>query len=232
MTEFMAIETEMPGFLMFPRFLLDADISETSKLVYLVLLNRARMSQMHEGWTDAEGRVFLVFPIVELMQILHKSETTIKTCLKALDKAGWIQRKHQGIGKPDRIYVKLPVGGGKLPVRKAENELPQEQKPVSATGRKPYSNHNDKARITQSQERKLDRAPYGAYENVFLSHEELANLRCSVAGWDSYIEKLSRYMKTTGKQYSNHYATIRGWARRDNKVFIRPQYECKENESL
>ena len=180
MTAFITPETEMPGFLMFPRFLLDADISETSKLVYLVLLNRARMSQMHEGWTDAEGRVFLVFPIVELMQTVHKSETTIKTCLKALHKAGLIQRKHQGIGKPDRIYVKLPVGGGKLPVRKIENDLSQEQKPVSATGRKPYGNHNDKARITQSQERKLDRAPYGTYENVFLSHEELANLRCSV----------------------------------------------------
>ena len=110
MTAFITPETEMPGFLMFPRFLLDADISETSKLVYLVLLNRARMSQMHEGWTDAEGRVFLVFPIVELMQTVHKSETTIKTCLKALHKAGLIQRQHQGIGKPDRIYVKLPVG--------------------------------------------------------------------------------------------------------------------------
>ena len=97
MTAFITPETEMPGFLMFPRFLLDADISETSKLVYLVLLNRARMSQMHEGWTDAEGRVFLVFPIVELMQTVHKSETTIKTCLKALHKAGLIQRKHQGI---------------------------------------------------------------------------------------------------------------------------------------
>ena len=162
MTEFMAIETEMPGFLMFPRFLLDADISETSKLVYLVLLNRARMSQMHEGWTDAEGRVFLVFPIVELMQTVHKSETTIKTCLKALHKAGLIQRKHQGIGKPDRIYVKLPVEGGKLPVRKIENDLSQEQKPVSATGRKPYGNHNDKARISDDAKTGINCSSFGS----------------------------------------------------------------------
>ena len=46
---------------------------------------------------------------------------------------------------------------------------------------------------------------------------------------DKYIEKLSEYMETKGKSYSNHYATILSWLKQD----IKPtNYSCKEGESL
>ena len=72
----------------------------------------------------------------------------------------------------------------------------------------------------------------GIHGNVFLTEEEYADLRRSVSGCDSYIEKLSSYMASTGKRYQSHHATIRSWAGRDGKLSTRPRYECKEDESL
>ena len=35
--------------------------------------------------------------------------------------------------------------------------------------------------------------------------------------WEERIENLSNYMESKGKTYKNHLATIRCWARRDEK---------------
>ena len=50
--------------------------------------------------------------------------------------------------------------------------------------------------------------------------------------YQEYIEKLSSYMASSGKQYSNHAATIRSWALRDHPAPVKRTYECKEDESL
>ena len=59
---------------------------------------------------------------------------------------------------------------------------------------------------------KDDRTAYGSYQNVFLSTEELISLQREVPHYPEYIEKLSSYMASSGKLYSNHAATIRSWA--------------------
>ncbi|MCD8014250.1 MAG: replication initiator protein A, partial [Lachnospiraceae bacterium] len=41
--------------MIFPRFLLDSDLSETTKLLYMLLLDRARLSMKNDGWADAQG---------------------------------------------------------------------------------------------------------------------------------------------------------------------------------
>ena len=81
-------------------------------------------------------------------------------------------------------------------------------------------------------ESKDERTAYGSYQNVFLSVEELISLQKVVPHYQEYIEKLSRYMASSGKQYANHAATIRSWALQDHPAPVRRTYECKENESL
>lgn len=59
---------------------------------------------------------------------------------------------------------------------------------------------------------------YGEYKNVLLTDEELKKLKEEAP--ESYLEKLealSVYMKSTGKSYKSHYATIRAWIRKDQK---------------
>jgi hypothetical protein len=49
MTDFLTADTNLPSYMMFPRFLLDMEINETAKMLYIILLDRARLSQKNEG---------------------------------------------------------------------------------------------------------------------------------------------------------------------------------------
>ena len=75
---------------------------------------------------------------------------------------------------------------------------------------------------------------YGRYQNVFMTDEERAELQTEFpAIWQSYVEKLSAYMKSTGKRYQSHAATILRWAAEDGKKGgSLPTYTYKEGESL
>ena len=87
--EFLTGDSLIPPYLAFPRFLLErTDLNETAKILYVLLLDRARLSQKNEGWTDEENRVFLYFPIRDLAAVMHKSAMSIKTALSALEKGG------------------------------------------------------------------------------------------------------------------------------------------------
>ena len=80
-------------------------------------------------------------------------------------------------------------------------------------------------------------APFGRYKNVILSEKELAELQEELPGkWEYYIDRLSGYIASSGKNYKNHAATIRRWAADDRakgkpKKGI-PDYSYKEGESL
>ena len=37
-------DTNLPSYMMFPRFLLDMEINETAKMLYIILLDRARLA--------------------------------------------------------------------------------------------------------------------------------------------------------------------------------------------
>ena len=96
MTDFLTADTNLPSYMMFPRFLLDMEINETAKMLYIILLDRARLSQKNEGWSDTDGHVFIYFTIEALAEVLHKSQMTVKTALAVLEKQELIFRKTAG----------------------------------------------------------------------------------------------------------------------------------------
>lgn len=61
------------------------------------------------------------------------------------------------------------------------------------------------------------RHKYGAYSNVLLTDEEMDKLKIEFSDWDIRIERLSEYMASTGKSYKSHLATIRSWAKKDER---------------
>ena len=239
MTQFLIKDTLIPPYMAFPRFLLDMEqLSETAKILYVLLLDRARLSQKNEGWVDERGRAFIFFPIKDLAETMHKSEMSIKTALMALEKENLIVRKRQGAGFPNRIYVKYPPEyltqmDRNLSVRQTENCPTDGKQTVSVTDRKLSSSNKEKNNIKRiNSESKDNRTAYGSYRNVFLTTEELSALQSEVPHYQEYIEKLSSYMASSGKQYSSHAATIRSWALRDHPAPVKRTYECKEDESL
>ena len=52
-SEYLTTQTPLPPFLPYPRFLLELDLSQTAKMTYALLLDRATLSQKNL-WTDAE----------------------------------------------------------------------------------------------------------------------------------------------------------------------------------
>lgn len=75
-----------------------------------------------------------------------------------------------------------------------------------------------KSKPKRKQKNEEPRHRYGQYQNVLLSDDELQKLQEEFpADWQQRIEKVSEYVASTGKHYSNFLATIRNWARRDKQ---------------
>ena len=107
MTQFLQRDSPIPRFFAYPKFLLTLELSETAKMIYMLLLDRARLSMQKEEWQDAQGRVFVHYTIQSLAATIHKSEMTVKNGLKALEQQGLIHRQRQGAGMPSKIFVKV-----------------------------------------------------------------------------------------------------------------------------
>ena len=78
MTTFLTANSTLPPYMAFPSFLLDCDFSETTKLLYMVLLNRARLSQKNDGWIDKKGHVFSYFTIEDMAAHFAKARQPSK----------------------------------------------------------------------------------------------------------------------------------------------------------
>lgn len=229
MTHYLHSDSRIPEYMAFPRFLLErTSLSETAKIVYMILLNRAKLSQKNDGWTDERGRIFIYYPIKDIAATIHKSEMSVKTALSALEKDKLIDRQHQGVGKANRIFVKIPVER-KRSVRQTEKCPCSGKKAVCQEERK-LSGSNKKKSNNESKKRKSK--AYGKYQNVFLSDSDLALLQQTVPTFLEYIERLSEYMHLKRKHYANHAATIRKWYLEDNPAPPERKYIRKENESL
>lgn len=108
-------QAELFSFYRVPKVLFTEDcfwnVSTDAKLLYGVLLDRMNLSARN-GWLDEEGRVYIIFTIEEIKSSLGCAE---KKAVKLLDelekKCGLIERKRQGLGKPNLIYVKNFISG-------------------------------------------------------------------------------------------------------------------------
>ena len=58
----------------------------------------------------------------------------------------------------------------------------------------------------------------GTFSNVFLTDDDLEYLKSHYpASWQRKIDNLSEYMRATGKEYSDHLATLVRWAKQDEE---------------
>ncbi len=81
-------------------------VSAEAKTLYGILLDRMNLSAKN-GWQDEDGRVFIIFTVEEIMESLNcGNEKAISLLAELETKAGLIERRRQGLGKPNLIYVK------------------------------------------------------------------------------------------------------------------------------
>lgn len=62
-----------------------------------------------------------------------------------------------------------------------------------------------------------DKYIYGEFKNVRLTEEEFKKLQDRFPDYKERIESLSEYMRSKGKTYKDHYATILSWARKEER---------------
>ena len=112
---FYGVQSRQFSFIRIPTLLFTDDqykyVSADAKILYGILLARMDLSAKN-GWIDDQGRVYIICTLSEIMEKLNCADNKATKLMNELeDKCGLIERKRQGLGKPNLIYVKnfLPV---------------------------------------------------------------------------------------------------------------------------
>ena len=235
-SDYLTVTTPLPQYLPYARFLLDTDLSHTAKLLYTLLLDRATLSQKN-NWMDERGFVYVIFPLSALSKALRCSTMSIKRALRSLEDADLIERRRGRITVPNSIFVKVPTAqkcstawNDFVPSDGTEMISSMEQK--CSTNQR-YKNNLKDNHLIKTTDAYLT---FGEYQNVFLTAKEYRRLKADFSGLDDLIEKLSAYIQSTGKKYTDHAATLRIWAKRQETERKStpgiPDYTFKEGESL
>ena len=82
------------------------ELSTDAKVLYGILLDRMSLSLKNQ-WLDAKNKVYIIFTVDEIMDALNCANQKATRLMVELEKqAGLIERKRQGLGRPNLIYVK------------------------------------------------------------------------------------------------------------------------------
>ena len=140
-------EAEQYSFFRIPTVLFsDPDLKNLStdaKLLYGLLLDRMGLS-VRNGWLDEENHVYIYYTVEEIQESMGCGNKKAGALLAELDDRkgiGLISRVRQGLGRPDRIYVRKCIRQEDEPEQK--EEAGQEEEHVQTC-------HNDTSRHVET----------------------------------------------------------------------------------
>lgn len=107
------VEAEQFTFIRVPKVLFTdkehfGGLSNEAKLLYGLLLERMSLSRKN-NWIDKHNRVYIIFPVEEIEEILDVGHEKALNLLKELDDQsgiGLVKKKRRGLGLPSILYVK------------------------------------------------------------------------------------------------------------------------------
>lgn len=109
---FRGMEAEQYSFYRVPKVLFTAEcfksLSCEAKVLYGLMLDRMSLS-IKNRWFDEEDRVYIIFTVEEIMELLGCGRQKAIKNIAELDSEkgiGLIEKKRLGLGKPNVIYVK------------------------------------------------------------------------------------------------------------------------------
>ena len=210
------------SFVRIPKLLLQHEsyqrISSEAKLLYSLLLDRVGLSHKN-GWRDKQNRIYIIYPIAEVMEEMNCGKNKAVQLLDELEqKAGLIERKRQGLGKPNLIYVKsffrTVDNFGERHFLKFENQTsgglnikPQEvseSNPTNTDNKKTDMNQTDLSFLPGRESKRND--AYAQYEAYFREELEIPIL---IQGNRSEKETLEGILDLLAETCSSKRKTIR-----------------------
>ena len=82
------------------------ELSTDAKVLYGLLLDRMSLSLKNQ-WLDADNKVYIIFTTEEIMEALNCGNQKACRLMAELERnVCLIERRRQGLGKPNLIYVK------------------------------------------------------------------------------------------------------------------------------
>lgn len=232
-------QAERFSFYMLPKILLSDEhfksLSSDAKIFYACLLERTSYSYKN-NWIDAEDRVYIIFTIDEIMETLSVSNKTASKISSELENIGLIEKKRQGLGKPNIIYVKdfmsvfdiekneYITRSVNSTLQKCNNYTSRNVKSTSQEVKKVHGIDTNYNNTNYNNIKGGEKKIYGQYQNVFLNESEYQELLKELGDrLNEYIERLSTYMKSNNRTYEDHKATIINWYLNDNKYKSKTQ---------
>ena len=210
------------SFVRVPKLLLQHEayqkISSEAKLLYSLLLDRVSLSHKN-GWKDKQNRIYIIYPIAEVMEEMNCGKNKAVQLLDELEqKAGLIERKRQGLGKPNLIYVKsffrTVDNFGERHFLKFENQTsgglnikPQEvseSNPTNTDNKKTDMNQTNLSFLPGRESKRND--AYAQYEDYFREELEIPIL---IQGNRSEKETLEGILDLLAETCSSKRKTIR-----------------------
>ena len=86
-------------------------LSAEAKILYGIMLDKLDLSVKNK-WVDEKGRGYIIYTIEQIMADMNCADQKASKLLDELEKkCGLIERKRQGLGKPNLIFVKNFITG-------------------------------------------------------------------------------------------------------------------------
>ena len=86
-------------------------LSAEAKILYGIMLDKLDLSVKNK-WVDEKRRVYIIYTIEQIMADMNCADQKATKLLDELEKkCGLIERKRQGLGKPNLIFVKNFITG-------------------------------------------------------------------------------------------------------------------------
>ena len=150
------------------------DLSSDAKILYGLMLDRMSLSIKNQ-WFDDKNRAYIYFSIEDIMELLNCGRNKAIKSMRELDDEtgiGLIEKRRQGFGKVNVIYVKTFMPE-KTDEKKFGEELEKFKKQTSVENEEPAEVYNLNFMKSQNQ---TSRSPENKLQEVYISNPNNTNL--------------------------------------------------------
>lgn len=174
-------EAEQFSFFRIPKLLFTdeafKDLSSDAKVLYGILLDRMSLS-MKNNWIDEENKVYIIFTIEEIADIMSCATQKATKILQELDDKkgiGLVEKKRLGLGKPNILYVKNFI------IRETKDQTDVQEETTNQE-------------LLQSQNQNDENHNSG---NVIFTKQELLKSQCNKTNYNKTEYSNTEYNNTT-----------------------------------
>lgn len=150
------------------------DLSSDAKILYGLMLDRMSLSIKNQ-WFDDKNRAYIYFSIEDIMELLNCGRNKAIKSMRELDDEtgiGLIEKRRQGFGKVNVIYVKTFMPE-KTDEKKFEEELKKFKKQTSVENEESTEVYNSNFMKSQNQ---TSRSPENKLQEVYISNPNYTNI--------------------------------------------------------